>query len=115
MLSRDFAGAHRGLARGRSRPIVGFDPPMGRRRPRLLVAEELERAELEPGRDALEGAEGEVAFAAFEAAHVGAVDAELLGERFLREATLFAAVAEVAADCLLQVALHAARPCLAAT
>jgi hypothetical protein len=57
--------------------------------------------------DAFEAFEGEVAFAALYAAHVGAVDAEDVGECFLAEAAGLAVGAQVTADGSLQVALHA--------
>jgi hypothetical protein len=75
-----------------------------------VLLEELEWVELEALGDSFEGAEGEVAFPAFEAAHVGAVDAELFGEGFLGEASFLSVAAEVGADGALEVALHVADP-----
>lgn len=48
--------------------------------------------------------EGEVAFASFQAAHVGAVDAELVGEGFLGEAFGKAVGPEVAPYGALEIA-----------
>lgn len=56
--------------------------------------------------DALQALEGEVAFATFDAAHVGAVVTEDVGEGFLAEATGLAVGPEVAAQGALQVSLH---------
>ncbi len=56
------------------------------------------RVDIELAGDALQAFEGQVALAALDAAHVGAVDAELVGERLLAEAAGLAVGAQVAAD-----------------
>lgn len=71
-----------------------------------LAREEVERVEFEFGCDSFHGFECEVAFAAFEAAHVGAVYAEDVGEGFLGQAAFEAVVAKVSAECSLEVSFH---------
>ena len=54
----------------------------------------------------LHRSKGEVAFAAFDAAHVGAVHAETVSECFLAQAPVLPVAAEVRAEPPLQVAFH---------
>jgi hypothetical protein len=77
-----------------------------RRRFVLGRLEQGERVGVDPGRDALQALERQVALAALDSAHVGAVDAELLGERLLAEALAFPVGPQVAANRLLEVAFH---------
>lgn len=63
--------------------------------------------DVDPFGDAFEAFEGEVAFAALDAAHVGAMDAEDIGECFLTETLGLAVGPQVATDGSLKVALHA--------
>jgi hypothetical protein len=58
--------------------------------------------------DAFQALERQVALAAFNATHVGAVDAELVGEGFLGDTALLAVGSEVPADGLLEFAFHVA-------
>ena len=51
----------------------------------------------------LQALEGEVAFAAFDTAHVGAVDAKLVCEGFLAQASLHAVGTQVPAHRLLKI------------
>ncbi len=75
-----------------------------------IFGQEIERIDLDARGDPLHGLQRQVPLAAFNPAHVGAVDAEDVGEGFLAEATLFAVAAEVATQRLLQVAFHALKP-----
>lgn len=59
----------------------------------------------EPSGDPLHALQREVAFSAFESAHVGAVDADQLSEGLLGETTLQAVGAEVPPNRLLEIAL----------
>lgn len=65
-----------------------------------------ERVETDPVGDALEALERQVAFAPFKPAHVGAVNADDMGEGFLAETACFAVGAQVVAYGLLQIAFH---------
>jgi hypothetical protein len=66
-----------------------------------------ERVDADLAGDALQALESQVALAALDAAHVGAVDAELVGEVLLAEALGLSVGPEVAADGALEVAFHA--------
>ncbi|HXQ89479.1 MAG TPA: hypothetical protein VN733_07535, partial [Solirubrobacterales bacterium] len=69
-------------------------------------AKQLQRLLVDARRDPLDAAQGQVAFAALDAAHVSAMDAEDLGKRLLAQAMSEAIGAQVLADSALQVALH---------
>ena len=56
--------------------------------------------------DVLEALQGEVPFASFQSAHVGAVDADDLGEGFLGQATLQAVEPQVGAYDALEITFH---------
>lgn len=68
--------------------------------------EQLHRVNLDDGGQAFQTLQCEVAFAAFEAAHVGPVDTDDVGEGFLGEAALLPVAAQVRADVPLEVAFH---------
>jgi hypothetical protein len=68
--------------------------------------EQLQRADVEPAGQPLDRPEGEVALAALEAAHVGAVDADHLGESFLGEAARLPVGAQIAPDGPLEIPFH---------
>lgn len=60
--------------------------------------------------DLLDRAKREVTLPSFDAAHVGAVDAELVGEGFLAETEGLAVAAQVASEDLLQLTSHVIEP-----
>jgi hypothetical protein len=70
---------------------------------------------VEAGRNALQALEGEVALASLDAADVGAVDAEDIGEVFLAEIVGVTVGPEVAAEGVLEIAFHVGRQSRLAT
>lgn len=72
----------------------------------LLRVQQLHRVELDAAGDALQGLEGQVALAPLDAAHVGPVNPEHVGERLLAEATRLPVGPQIAADRALKVAFH---------
>ena len=69
--------------------------------------QQLQRVHADPFGQALHRPQCQIAFAPFHAAHVGAVHAEEIGERFLTKPAGFAVPPQVPAHGALQVALHA--------
>lgn len=67
---------------------------------------ESDRVLVQPGRDSLQAAQCEVAFATLDAAPVGPMNAYHLGELLLGQPTGFANAAQVGADSSLKFALH---------
>lgn len=61
-----------------------------------IGSQQVERVDTDPLGDPLYRLQGEVPFTALNAAHVGAVVAELVGETFLAESVCFAVAAQVA-------------------
>ena len=78
---------------------------MGRKKPRgqRLRRQQVEWVETDCFGVAFDGGQGEVAFAAFDAADVGAVHTDQLGESFLGEPFGLAVGAEILADDALKV------------
>lgn len=72
----------------------------------MFVAEQVQRVYVEHIRDAFHGLEREIPLAALQAAHVGTVHAEHLGEGFLTEPAASPDRAQIAAHGSLQIALH---------
>lgn len=78
--------------------------------PAALVADwpqQVERVGVEPLGDPLDRLEGEVALASLYASHVGAVDAQHVGESLLAERSRLAVGTKTHAKCALQVSFHA--------
>lgn len=72
----------------------------------LLVSQQVQRIDSDRRRQPLDGTECEIAFAAFDAAHVRTVYPDDVREVLLAEAALFTVAAQVATKGLLQVAFH---------
>lgn len=73
----------------------------------LVVDKQFHWIDTQYPRDPFHGAQGEVAFAAFDTAQVSAVDTNDLGEGLLGQAAGFAVGPEVPAQCPLEVSFHA--------
>ena len=84
-----------------SRARRGSSRQCGRLLGVLARLEQRQRVEVELAGDALEALERQVALASLDAAHVGAVDAELFGKRLLAEAAGLPMGAQVVADSTL--------------
>lgn len=101
---------YRGLVPGdrwgrRSDEVEGRD--VARSRHLLLgLLEQIERVDADTRCEPLKRSKRHVALAAFEPAEIGAVDAEMMSEFFLRETALLTMGAQVASDAALQVAFH---------
>jgi hypothetical protein len=82
--------------------IDGFGPRrLGRAR-----RHEVHRIHVDAPGDPLDRLQGQVALATLQAAHVGAVDADDLGESLLRQTASLAVRAQVAADGALEIPFH---------
>ena len=71
-----------------------------------LPAQQLEGVDVDEFGDAFQRPERQVALTALQAAHVGAVDANEVGEGLLRQAELPPVEPEVAADSPLEITFH---------
>lgn len=69
-------------------------------------AEQVERVDADRRRQSFHRLQRQVAFAALDPAHVGAVHTKFVGECFLTETEGFTVAAEVATEGPLQVAFH---------
>lgn len=76
---------------------------VGRRSP---VSQQFQHRHADLLCDALDGLQGEVAFATFDAAHVRPMEADDVGEGFLAQATLPPVGGQVAAERRLQLTFH---------
>ena len=71
-----------------------------------LAAKQVTRIDCDRRGQALERAQRQVALTAFQAAHVGAMDANEVRESFLTQTALLTVPPEIPADSPLQIALH---------
>lgn len=78
--------------------------------PAGAAREQLERIDSHPRRDPLDRSQRQVALAALDTAHVGAMHAEQIGEVFLAQTAGFTALAHAPPDRGLQFAFHAGKP-----
>ncbi len=68
---------------GRLTCMIPDDPIGAAEALRVATTQQLERIDVDPAGDPLDRLQGQVALAALDTAHVGAVDADKIGEGFL--------------------------------
>lgn len=103
----DHRGYYIGLVPARrsswSRAVLGFE---GVRRGLILSRKQRHRVDADSVGDPLETPERQVPLATLDRAHVGAMDADDVGERFLAQSPRLAVASKVAAHHPLQLAFH---------
>ena len=72
----------------------------------MYLPQQLQRVNPDPAGDAFDGLQGQVAFTALDAAHVGAVDVYLVGEGFLAETKGLTVTPEVVSEPPLKFPFH---------
>jgi hypothetical protein len=95
---------------GRLLDVAGGATPLGQLG-RVNRLEQRQRVEVDLAGDALQALERQVALAALDATHIGAVDAEFVGECLLAEALTFPVGTQVAPDRSLEIAFHKWEDC----
>ena len=68
--------------------------------------DKVERVDVDASGEPFERPECEIALTTFQATEIGSVDAEMFGERLLRETAVEAVGAQVLSDSPLEVAFH---------